>query len=75
MDKQTTEDKIFTIFDEIKKYLELERKFLEMPKSQIIDKRENLLKNLMKLENAMDLLRLFVKYLFFDLEATKEEKR
>lgn len=74
MDKETIENRLLNIFDEIKVFLELERNILEMPEDQIISKRDNLLKDLMTIEESLDSLRLWVKYLFFDMAANREEK-
>ena len=74
MDKMTFENKLLLLLDEMKVFLELEKEFLEMPADNIIEHREILKNSTICFENAFDMLRLLVKDLMFELDATREEK-
>ena len=73
MDEQTFHEKLLDLIEEIKQFPESKRKSLEMLASEIGKKHEDLQKSLIILQDTLDSLRLNVKYLLFDLEATKKE--
>lgn len=73
MDKQTFQEKLLNLIEEIKKIPEAKKKVLEMLEGEIGEKYGDLRKSLIILQENLDSLRLNVKYLLFDLEATKQE--
>lgn len=73
MDKQTFQEKLLNLIEEIKKIPESKKKILEMLEGEIGEKYGDLRKGLIILQENLDSLRLNVKYLLFDLEATKQE--
>ncbi len=73
MDKQTFQEKLLNLIEEIKKIPEAKKNILEMLEGEIGEKYGDLRKSLMILQENLDSLRLNVKYLLFDLEATKQE--
>ncbi|MBU6392352.1 MAG: hypothetical protein KGJ87_07335 [Planctomycetota bacterium] len=73
MDKQTFQEKLLNLIEEIKKIPETKKKILEMLEGEIGEKYGDLRKGLLILQENLDSLRLNVKYLLFDLEATKRE--
>ncbi len=76
MGEQTLEKKLLDLFDEINKFLELEMKVIDEIRIGNKDRRcEDLQETIKILQYVIDSLRLFSRYLFFDLEVTREEKR
>lgn len=73
MDEQTFQEKLINLLEEIKEFPEAKRKSLEFLAGEMGKKYEDLLKTLIILQDTLDSLRLNVKYLLFDLEATKDE--
>ena len=73
MDAQTFQEKLLNLIEEIKKIPEAKKKVLEMLEGESGEKYEDFRKSLMILQENLDSLRLNVKYLLFDLEATKQE--
>lgn len=73
MDEQTFQEKLLNLIEEIKKIPEAKKKVLEMLEGDIGEKYGDLRNSLMILQENLDSLRLNVKYLLFDLEATKQE--
>ena len=73
MDEQTFQEKLLNLIEEIKKIPAAKKKVLEMLEGEIGEKYGDLRKSLMTLQENLDSLRLNVKYLLFDLEATKQE--
>jgi hypothetical protein len=64
---------LLNLIEEIKKIPEAKKKVLEMLEGEIGEKYGDLRKSLMIVQENLDSLRLNVKYLLFDLEATKQE--
>ena len=76
MIEQTLENKLLDLFDGVNKLLELDLKVIDEIRTGNKDKRcEDLQENIRKLQDVIDSLRLFSRYLFFDLEVTRGEKR
>lgn len=73
MDEETFQKKLLDLIEEIKRFPEAKRESLEMLAGEIGKKYEDLRKSLLLLQDTLDSLRLNVKYLLFDLEATKKE--
>ena len=73
MDEETFQKKLLDLIEEIKRFPEAKRESLEMLAGEIGKKYEDLRKSLILLQDTLDSLRLNVKYLLFDLEATKKE--
>ncbi len=73
MDRQTFQEKLLNLIEEIKKIPEAKKNILEILEGEIGEKYGDLRKSLMILQENLDSLRLNVKYLLFDLEATKQE--
>lgn len=73
MDEGTFQKKLLDLIEEIKRFPEAKRANLEMLAGEIGKKYEGLRMSLMILQDTLDSLRLHVKYLLFDLEATKKE--
>ncbi len=73
MNEETFREKLLNLIEEIKQFPEAKRQSLEMLASEIGKKHDDLRKSLIILQDALDSLRLNVKYLLFDLEATKRE--
>ena len=76
MGEQTLENKLLDLLDRVNKFLELERKVIDEIRTGNKDRRcEELQENVKKLQYVIAALRLFLRYVFFDLEVTREEKR
>ena len=73
MDDQVFQEILLNLIEDIKRFPEAKRKSLEMLTNEIGKKYEDLWKSLILLQDTLDSLRLHVKYLLFDLEATKKE--
>ena len=73
MDEQAFHEKLLDLIEQIKRFPELKRESLEMLADELGKKHEDLRKSLIILQDMLDSLRLNVKYLLFDLEATKKE--
>ncbi len=73
MDKQTFQEKLLNLIEEIKKIPEAKKNILEILEGETGEKYGDLRRSLMILQENLDSLRLSVKYLLFDLEATKQE--
>ena len=71
MDKRTLEEKILGLFLRIEKFLELEREILEKPVNR--NNREELQMISVRVQDTVDSLRVYARYLLFELETTKEE--
>ena len=76
MGEQTLENKLLDLFDGINRFLELEMKVIDEIRIGNKDRRcEDLQETIKILQYVIDSLRLFSRYVFFDLEITREEKR
>jgi uncharacterized coiled-coil protein SlyX len=73
MDEKTFHEKLLDLIEQIKRFPEAKRESLEMLAGELGKKYEDLSKSLAMLQDTLDSLRLNVKYLLFDLEATKKE--
>ena len=73
MDEKTFHEKLLDLIEQIKRFPEAKRESLEMVAGELGKKYEDLRKSLALLQDTLDSLRLNVKYLLFDLEATKKE--
>lgn len=73
MDEQNFHEKLLDLIEEIKKFPEAKKKSLEMLEGEIGKKYDDLANSLILLQNTLDSLRLNVKYLLFDLDATRKE--
>jgi len=73
MDRQTFREKLQKLVEEMKQFPELKKKELELMTGEIGGKYEEIVISLKALQETLDSLRLEVKYLLFDLDATKKE--
>ena len=73
MDEKAFHEKLLDLIEQIKRFPEAKRESLEMLAGELGKKYEDLRKSLVMLQDTLDSLRLNVKYLLFDLEATKKE--
>ena len=73
MDEKTFHEKLLDLIEKIKRFPEAKRESLEMVAGELGKKYEDIRKSLVLLQDTLDSLRLNVKYLLFDLEATKKE--
>ncbi len=73
MDEKAFQEKLLDLIEQIKRFPEAKRESLEMLAGELGKKYEDLRKSLVLLQDTLDSLRLNVKYLLFDLEATKKE--
>ena len=75
MDEAAFQEQLSELLVEIQRYPELERKKLGELSEAASEKKKKLKKSIVSLQNSLDYLRLSIKYLTFDLEATKRENR
>ena len=75
MDELAFQKQISELLVEIQRFPQLEKKKYDDLCSTAETKREKLKKSVASLQNSLDYLRLSIKYLTFDLEATKRENR
>ncbi|MBN2584106.1 MAG: hypothetical protein JXL80_13655 [Planctomycetes bacterium] len=75
MDEKAFEQQISELLVEIQRFPELEKKKFDDISSTVSAKHEKLKKSVASLQSSLDYLRLSIKYLTFDLEATKRENR
>lgn len=73
MDEKAFHEKLLDLIEQIKRFPEAKKESLEMLAGELGKKYEDLRKSLVMLQDTLDSLRLNVKYLLFDLEATKKE--
>ena len=73
MDEKTFHEKLLDLIEQIERFPEAKRESLEMMAGELGKKYEDMRKSLVMLQDTLDSLRLNVKYLLFDLEATKKE--
>jgi hypothetical protein len=75
MDELAFQQQISELLVEIQKFPELEKKKLDELCSAASGQQKKLKQNVANLQSSLDYLRLSIKYLTFDLEATKRENR
>jgi hypothetical protein len=73
MDEAAFEQQISELLVEMQKFPELEKKKLDHVGAAAANQQEKLRRSVASLQNSLDYLRLSIKYLAFDLEATKRE--
>jgi len=73
MNEKAFQEKLLDLIEQIKRFPEAKRESIEMLAGELGKKYEDLRNSLVMLQNTLDSLRLNVKYLLFDLEATKKE--
>lgn len=73
MDDELFQKRLLDLIDEIKRFPETKRESLKMLTGELGKKYEDLRISLSILQDTLDSLKLNVRYLFFDLEATKKE--
>ncbi len=73
MDEQTFQEKFEALMQKIQELPEAQRVRLENLAEETKERRERIQSAVAELQESMDFLRLSVKYLVFDLEATRRE--
>lgn len=73
MDEQTFQTRFAQLMDRIKELPEVERSRLQQLAEQTKQRRERIQASVSELQESLDYLRLSIKYLVFDLEATRRE--
>jgi predicted nucleic acid-binding Zn-ribbon protein len=73
MDEKTFQTKFNELLDRIKQLPESQRDRLEQLAEETKDRRDRIQNSVAELQESLDYLRLSVKYLVFDLEATRRE--
>lgn len=73
MDEKTFQAKFYELLDRIKELPEVHRGRLEQLAAETRQRRERIQTSVAELQESLDYLRLSVKYLVFDLEATRRE--
>ena len=75
MDEKTFQDKLAELLGEISSLPSNEREALESLANQTQQRHQQLKKTVRDLQESLDYLRLSIKYLLFDLEATRRENQ
>ena len=75
MDEKTFQTKLANLMSEINTLPESERKKLAKLAEQTRDRHDKMKKTVGDLQESLDYLRLSIKYLVFDLEATRRENQ
>ena len=75
MNDQDFQDKLGELLDQIEQLPEDQRPKLEALAEETRTRHERMRKTLGELQESLDYLRLSVKYLVFDLEATRRENK
>ncbi len=73
MDEQAFQSKLTELMNKIKQLPEEERPTLERLAEEAKRRRERIQASVAELQESLDYLRLTIKYLVFDLEATRRE--
>lgn len=73
MDEMSFQEKMTEIMNRIRELPESERGRAEQASEAVAERRERISKSVGELQESLDYLRLSVKYLIFDLEATRRE--
>ncbi len=75
MDEKTFQSKLAELIGEITTLPKTERDKLERLAEKTRDRHQKLRKSISDLQESLDYLRLAIKYLVFDLEATRRENK
>ena len=75
MDEKTFQTKLANLMSEINTLPESERQKLANLAKQTRDRHDKMKKTVSDLQESLDYLRLSIKYLVFDLEATRRENK
>jgi predicted nucleic acid-binding Zn-ribbon protein len=75
MDEQAFQEKLANLMGEINTLPESERKKLANLANQTRERHDKMKKTVNDLQESLDYLRLSIKYLVFDLEATRRENK
>jgi len=75
MDEEQFQQQLSELLVAIQKCPEFERERMPVVARGVAEKQEKLKHSMANLQNSLDHLRLAIKYLTFDLEATKRENR
>ena len=75
MDESTFQNKLAELMDEISSLPKTERDKLTALAAQTKQRHQKLRKTVNDLQESLDYLRVAIKYLVFDLEATRRENR
>lgn len=73
MDEMTFQQKMTEIMNRIRDLPEGDRPLADQHVHHVAERREKITKSVAELQESLDYLRLSVKYLIFDLEATRRE--
>ncbi len=73
MDDQLFATRLSELMDKIKELPETQRPALERLAEEALNRRERIRTSVTELQESLDYLRLTIKYLVFDLEATRRE--
>ncbi|MDZ4832050.1 MAG: transcriptional regulator [Phycisphaerae bacterium] len=73
MDETTFQEKMTEIMNRIRDLPESERERATSTADGVSERRDKITKSVAELQESLDYLRLSVKYLIFDLEATRRE--
>lgn len=75
MDEKAFQEQISELLVEVQRFPELNKQRIDEPTPTTSARHEKLKKSVASLQGSLDYLRLSIKYLTFDLEATKRENR
>lgn len=75
MDEKTFQTKLASLMGEISTLPKAEREKLARLADQTRERHDKMKKNMSELQESLDYLRLSIKYLVFDLEATRRENQ
>lgn len=73
MDEMTFQERMTEILNRIRDLPENDRVRAEHAAGEVTDRRDRINRSVQELQESLDYLRLSVKYLIFDLEATRRE--
>jgi nitric oxide reductase activation protein len=73
MDEATFQKRLGELVEEINKLPESERERLKELAAETKQRHDQIKKNMSGLQDSLDFLRMSIKYLMFDLEATRRE--
>lgn len=73
MDEMSFQQKMTEILNRIRELPDVDRSRAEQAAEEVSDRRERITRSVGELQESLDYLRLSVKYLIFDLEATRRE--
>jgi predicted nuclease of restriction endonuclease-like (RecB) superfamily len=75
MDEKAFQEQISELLVEVQRFPELNKQRIDETMAATSARHEKLKKSVASLQSSLDFLRLSIKYLTFDLEATKRENR